>query len=62
MSGAAMAALLLYGLGLLLFYFIVKVAVRNGVREATEKTQQSIEEIRDLVQASAKAQYEKPRE
>ncbi|MHB8077406.1 DUF6019 family protein [Desulfosporosinus fructosivorans] len=44
-SGAAMAALLLYGLGLLLFYFIIKVAVRNGVREANAELVRAVKEI-----------------
>jgi hypothetical protein len=41
--------LILWFLGLALFYFVVKIAVRNGVQQANEKLIESVKEIEKSV-------------
>lgn len=54
--------LFLWGLGFLILYTVIKLAVRNGVREAIEKQEQHLQEIKDLVFALTKDKYSKSEE
>lgn len=46
----------------MLLYTIIRIAVRNGVREANEKSEQHLQGIKDLLLALTKEEYTKSKE
>lgn len=58
--GLTAGAVILFAAGLTLFYFVVKWAVRNGIREAYQREKKEQEERKNAVDGSAGRELRNP--
>ncbi|HHY26888.1 MAG TPA: hypothetical protein GX523_09140 [Desulfitobacterium dehalogenans] len=49
--------ILLWGIAAMILYTIIRIAVRNGVREANESIERRLDGITTLLQALVKEEY-----